>query len=103
VEMASNTELLQNFEETIDACRRMWEVHMYMMYGVYTAFILFENICKDTLGIDDTSPTFHKLLRGFDNKVFQVDKALWQFSKKAGEAGISDIILNQRAEEALSQ
>jgi phosphohistidine swiveling domain-containing protein len=103
VEMASNTELLQNFEETIDACRRMWEVHMYMMYGVYTAFILFENICKDTLGIDDTNPTFHKLLRGFDNKVFQVDKALWQFSKKAGEVGISDIILNQKAEEALSQ
>jgi phosphohistidine swiveling domain-containing protein len=75
---------------------------MYMMYGVYTAFILFENVCKDTLGIDDTNPTFHKLLRGFDNKVFQVDKALWQFAQKAGEAGISDIILNQKADEALS-
>jgi phosphohistidine swiveling domain-containing protein len=102
VETASNTELLQNFEDTIVACRRMWEIHMYMMYGVYTAFILFENVCKDTLGIDDTNPTFHKLLRGFDNKVFQVDKALWQFAQKAGEAGISDIILNQKADEALS-
>ena len=102
VETASNTELLQNFEDTIVACRRMWEIHMYMMYGVYTAFILFENVCKDTLGIDDTNPTFHKLLRGFDNKVFQVDKALWQFSQKAGESGIADIILNQKADEALS-
>jgi phosphohistidine swiveling domain-containing protein len=102
VETASNTELLQNFEDTIVACRRMWEIHMYMMYGVYTAFILFENVCKDTLGIDDTNPTFHKLLRGFDNKVFQVDKALWQFAQKAGEAGISDVILNQKADEALS-
>jgi phosphohistidine swiveling domain-containing protein len=80
----------------------MWEIHMYMMYGVYTAFILFENVCKDTLGIDDTNPTFHKLLRGFDNKVFQVDKALWQFSQKADEANIADIILNQKADEALS-
>jgi len=103
VESASNTELLQNFEDTINACRRMWEVHMYMMYGVYTAFILFENICKDTLGIDDTHPTFHKLLRGFDNKVFQVDKALWQFSKKASQTGLSDIILNQKADQALSK
>jgi phosphohistidine swiveling domain-containing protein len=102
VETASNTELLQNFEDTILACRRMWEIHMYMMYGVYTAFILFENVCKDTLGIDDTNPTFHKLLRGFDNKVFQVDKALWQFSQKADEANIADIILNQKADEALS-
>jgi phosphohistidine swiveling domain-containing protein len=102
VETANNTELLQNFEDTISACRRMWEIHMYMMYGVYTAFILFENVCKDTLGIDDTNPTFHKLLRGFDNKVFQVDKALWQFSQKASETGISDIILNQKADEALA-
>ena len=103
VDTASNVELLQNFEDTINVCRRMWEVHMHMMYGVYTAFILFENICKEILGIDDTNPTFHDLLRGFDNKVFQVDRTLWEFSKKAMEMGISDIILNQKAEEALSQ
>jgi pyruvate,water dikinase len=103
VETASNTELLHNFEETIDVCRRMWEVHMYMMYGVYTAFILFENICKDTLGIDDTNPTFHNLLRGFDNKVFQVDRSLWEFSQKATKLGIADIILNQKANEALAE
>ena len=75
---------------------------MHMMYGVYTAFILFENVCKDTLGIDDTNPTFHDLLRGFDNKVFQVDRSLWEFSKKAEEMGLSDIILNNKAEVALS-
>jgi phosphohistidine swiveling domain-containing protein len=101
VDNASNTELLQNFEDTISVCRRMWEIHMHMMYGVYTAFILFENTCKDTLGIDDTNPTFHDLLRGFDNKVFQVDKSLWEFSKKAAEAGLADVILNNKAEDAL--
>lgn len=103
VEKASNAELLQNFEDTISTCRRMWEIHMHMMYGVYTAFILFENICKATLGIDDTNPTFHGLLRGFDNKVFQVDRSLWEFSKKATQLGISDIILNNKAEDALVQ
>jgi phosphohistidine swiveling domain-containing protein len=103
VDTAQNADLLQNFEDTINVCRRMWEIHMHMMYGVYTAFILFENICKDALGIDDTNPIFHNLLRGFDNKVFQVDKALWGFSKKASEAGISDIILNRKAEDALSE
>ncbi len=101
VDTATNTELLENFEDTINVCRRMWEIHMHMMYGVYTAFILFENVCKETLGIDDTNPTFHDLLRGFDNKVFQVDKSLWEFSQKATEVGISDIILNNKAEDAL--
>ena len=103
VDNVSNVELLQNFEDTVDVCRRMWEIHMHMMYGVYTAFILFENVCKETLGIDDTHPTFHDLLRGFDNKVFQVDKSLWQLAQKAIQAGISDVILNNKAEEALSQ
>ncbi len=40
------------------------------------------------MGIDDTSPTFHSLVTGFDNKVFQVDRRLWEFSKKAVEMGL---------------
>ncbi|HUJ68936.1 MAG TPA: hypothetical protein VLW86_05410, partial [Syntrophorhabdales bacterium] len=73
LDTASNIQLLDNFEETINTCRRMWEIHMYMMYGTYTAFVLFEQMTKQMLGIDDTSPQFHKLTSGFDNKSFQVD------------------------------
>ncbi|MBW2485950.1 MAG: phosphoenolpyruvate-utilizing protein [Deltaproteobacteria bacterium] len=90
---ATNIELLDNFEETINTCRRMWEIHMYMMYGTYTAYILFENMCRELAGIDDTSPTFHRLVSGFDNKVFQVDRRLWQFSKRAEEEGLADVFL----------
>ncbi len=96
-ETATNIELLQNFEDTIDTCRRMWEIHMYMMYGVYTAYILFENICRDVAKIDDTSPLFHKLVSGFDNKVFQVDRKLWEFSKRARQDGLGDIFLKNEA------
>ena len=71
LDQATNIELLENFEETINTCRRMWEIHMYMMYGTYTAYILFENMCRELVGIDDTHPTFHKLISGFDNKVLQ--------------------------------
>ncbi len=87
---ASNIELLDNFEETINTCRRMWEIHMYMMYGTYTAYILFENMCREMAGIDDTSPIFHNVVSGFDNKVFQVDKRLWEFSQLAVKDGLSD-------------
>ncbi len=96
---AGNIELLENFEETINTCRRMWEIHMYMMYGTYTAYILFENMCRQLAQIDDTSPLFHKLVSGFDNKVFQVDRTLWEFSKRAEQEGLADVFLDNDAQE----
>jgi phosphohistidine swiveling domain-containing protein len=93
LDKASNIELLDNFEETINTCRRMWEIHMYMMYGTYTAYILFENMCRELAGIDDTSPTFHALVSGFDNKVFQVDREIWEFSKRAQADGLAETFL----------
>ncbi len=94
LDKATNTQLLENFEEMINTTRRMWEIHMYMMYGVYTAFVLFEQMAKQLLGIDDTSPQFHKLTSGFDNKSFQVDKALFELAKKAQAMGLKDVFLS---------
>lgn len=93
LDKASNIELLDNFEQTINVCRRMWEIHMYMMYGTFTAYILFESMCRDLLQIDDTSPLFHKLISGFDNKVLRVDKRIWEFSKEADKLGLADVVL----------
>ncbi len=98
LDTASNIQLLANFEETIDTTRRMWEIHMYMMYGVYTAFVLFEQLTKQLLGIDDTSPQFHKLTSGFDNKSFQVDKGLFELAKLAQEMGLKDTFLKTPGE-----
>lgn len=97
LDQATNIELLENFEETINTCRRMWEIHMYMMYGTYTAYILFENMCRELAGIDDTAPLFHKVVSGFDNKVFQVDRRLWEFSRRAQEDGLSDVFTRTEA------
>jgi pyruvate, water dikinase len=90
-ETASNIDLMANFEDTIATCRRMWEIHMYMMYGTYIAYILFENMCRELAGIDDTSPIFHHVVSGFDNKVFQVDRRLWEFGKRAAAEGLTDL------------
>lgn len=103
LEKAGNIELLDNFEQTINCARRMWEIHMYMMYGTYTAYILFENMCRDIAAIDDTSPTFHKVVSGFDNKVFQVDRKLWEFSKRAKEEGLADDFLQAEPEQIRSR
>jgi phosphohistidine swiveling domain-containing protein len=72
----------------------MWEIHMVMMYGTYTAFLLFENLCREVAGIDDTSPEFHALVTGFDNKVFQVDRRLWEFANRARDEGLDGAVLD---------
>lgn len=103
VDKASNLDLLDHFEDTLRVNKRMWELHFYLMYLVFGVFILFESICKEMLDIDDTNPEFHKLMRGFDNKIFQVDKTLWQFSKRATELGLADILLNSKPDEYLAK
>ncbi|MDA8335058.1 MAG: PEP-utilizing enzyme [Peptococcaceae bacterium] len=93
---ADNIDLLDHLEQAFRVNRRMWEVHFYMMYLVFGVYILFETICKELLDIDDTDPRFHKLMRGFDNKVFQVDKKLWEFAGEARDTGLADIFLNEK-------
>jgi len=97
LDKASNIDLLENFEGTINVCKRMWEIHMYMMYGVYTAFVLFEQMTQQLLGFNDSSPEFHRLMSGFDNKSFQVDKGLFEFARKAEAMGLKDIFLSTEA------
>lgn len=102
VNKASNIELLENFDELLELNKRMWEVHFYMMYVVFGVFIIFEGMCKELLGIDDTHSDFHALMRGFDNKVFQVDKKIWEFSRMAKKAGLEDIFLKREPKDYLA-
>ncbi len=97
-EGASNAALLEHLEDALRVNKRMWEIHFYMMYVVFGVFILFEAACKEMLGIDDSHPQFHRLVRGFDNKVFQVDRTLWQFSRQAAEMGLTEAFMNSRPE-----
>src|SRR4030042_3367629 len=60
-------------------------------------------MCRELAGIDDTSPVFHKLGSGFDNKVFQVDRELWQFSQRARKDGLADIFLKFEPSEIRSR
>jgi len=91
LDKATSTEQLETFEKIIAACRRMWEIHMYLMYGTYTAFVLFENMTRQMFGFDDTHRDFHALTSGFDNKSFQIDKELLELAKKAKAMGLDEV------------
>jgi phosphohistidine swiveling domain-containing protein len=101
LDAADNVQLFAHLEDVIWVCRRMWEVHFVGMYAAYNAFITFEGLCKDLLGIDDTSPEFHKLMAGFDNRVFQNDRALWQFGQDALKTGLADIFMTSEPKDVV--
>ncbi len=101
VDRASNWQLKELLEDTVAVTARMWEIHMYMMFGVYTIYLFFEDLCRELLGIDDTSPDFHRLLRGYDNKVLAVDRALWELARAADEAGLNSAVGQGKASEAI--
>jgi phosphohistidine swiveling domain-containing protein len=91
LDKATSTEQLETFEKAIVAARRMWEIHFYLMYGTYTAFVLFENMTRQMFGFDDTHPDFHALTSGYDNKSFQIDKDLLELAKKAKAMGLDNV------------
>ena len=87
IDGATNIEMLDHLEDVFRLNRRMWEIHFYFMYVVFGVYMLFEAMMKQMFDIDDSDPKFHRVLTGFDNKVFQVDKKLWSFGKKAQAMG----------------
>lgn len=98
---ASNCELLYHLYDLISMYRRMWEIHFQGMYVSYNAWLILEDLCKKRFGMGDQSPEFQKLLIGFDNKVFQVDKRLWQLGRLAVEKGLGDIFETDEARDII--
>ncbi|MCL0089769.1 PEP-utilizing enzyme [Dehalococcoidia bacterium] len=101
IDNASNCELLYHLYDLISMYRRMWEIHFQGMYVAYNAWLTLEDLFKKRFGIGDQSPEFQKLLIGFDNKVFQVDKQLWQLGRLAVEKGLGDIFETNEARDII--
>jgi phosphohistidine swiveling domain-containing protein len=100
LERATNIELIHHLWDLISAYRRMWEIHFLGMYVSYSAISLLEGLVA-RFGLTVESPEFQNMIRGFDNKAFQVDKQLGEFSQAAIKAGLSDIFNNNKAEDVL--
>jgi len=102
LDRATNTELLHHLWDMISAYRRMWEIHFLGMYVSMSAVALLEGLVA-RFGLTVESIEFQNMIRGFDNKAFQVDKQLSEFAKAAINSGLSDIFTSNKAEEVLSK
>ncbi len=88
VEKLSNIELRVHFQDWYVYHRRIWDIHMLNMYAAWHIYGLFEDICRELLGMDEQHPQFKVLLTGFDNRLFQVDRGLYLLGSRAIELGL---------------
>ncbi len=99
---ASNVELWEHLEDFFTRIHYGWRpLHFYWMEPTFGLFIRFAEICQELLGIDVEHPTFKKLVSGFPNRLFQVNRDLWQFGDKARELGLADLFLNTKDDKEL--
>jgi pyruvate,water dikinase len=102
LDQATNIDLMHLLWDLISMYRRMWEIHFLILYPAFCAFNLLEEIMP-RFGLTSQSPEFHKMLRGIDNLVFQVDKQLWELGQDAIRNGIDDIFKKNKADEILAK
>ncbi len=100
-EHATLAELYDHFDEVFRFNYRVWGLHSWMMYTLFAFYSLFEDLCQEQLGINDTSTLWHRFIRGFDNKMLEVDRLLWQLSMKAVDRGLDSSIRTMPDEELL--
>ena len=93
VDNASNRELYWHNFDLMTANVKMWEIHFEGMYSSMYAWLLLEGLCKDRFGITDQDAEFQDMLRGFDNKAYEMDRKLLEFSALAKDMGLRETFL----------
>ncbi|MEQ9499824.1 MAG: PEP-utilizing enzyme [Deltaproteobacteria bacterium] len=79
--------------------RRAWEIHFEVMYPLLANYLGFYGICAE-FKIDPGE--ISKFLQGYDTKILECDRALWDLTAAAKESGITDIFAGNEAEQIAS-
>jgi pyruvate,water dikinase len=91
VDNATNLQLYNHHDDLKMTCKRMWEIHMIAMYAANNAWLLLDGMTRERFGLKDTEPEFQNMMRGFPNKVYEMDKEMWKFGQLATEMGLGSL------------
>jgi phosphohistidine swiveling domain-containing protein len=93
----SNVELWEHLEDFNHRIHYGWRpLHFYWMEPTFGLYIRFAEVCQELLGMEIEDPMFKKLCSGFPNRLFQVNRDLWQFGDKAQELGLAELFLTTK-------
>jgi pyruvate,water dikinase len=73
------------------------------MYPFLAAYMMFEQMCQEMFGFDEKDPSFITLMRGFDSRVFQIDRRLWELARKAKEFDLASVFQKADGKELLTE
>jgi len=88
--------LLAHLQELVRWTRRLWEIHFRIVFPVQLAQSVFADFYQDLFG-DEQGFDAYRLLQGFDNKIRQTDRGLWELSRKALQSHEVRRVLQERS------
>lgn len=103
VESLADIELEDFYRDLVGYELEVWKDHFFLMQGVGSLNLMFEDLSTELCGISSDSPIFTKLTSGFKSKAFDSDKAMWDLGQKAFELGIDDYFKEYKGEELVDK
>jgi pyruvate,water dikinase len=76
--------------------RRAWEIHFEVMYPLLANYVGFHGLCSE-VGLDPGQ--ISKFLQGYDTKILECDRELWQLTAAARQAGLGDVFTRTAPEQ----
>ncbi len=101
VENADDWQLKDAFRAWLWAYRREADIHFIWMFAFIEIYSMFEDMCKELLGIDRNDRLFNDLLGGFDHKLLQTDREMFRLGKRAKELGLESVFKETPNDEEL--
>lgn len=88
VSALSDEELAVMLGEARSYYRRLFEIHFEMMYPLISNYLGFRGVCRE-LGVE--TATVAKFLQGYETKITETDRALWQLAADARADGVAPL------------
>lgn len=99
VSALSDDELAVMLIEARSYYRRLFEIHFEMMYPLLSNYLGFRGVCRE-LGIE--TATVAKFLQGYETKISETDRALWQLAAEARKGGLEMVFAATPAADRVS-
>jgi phosphohistidine swiveling domain-containing protein len=91
IEHCEDFELLDAFDEWLRLYRRAGNLHMVWLLAYCKIYEMFEEMCKNLVGIDRNDRLFNDLMAGFNHKILQTDREMFYLGAKAREMGLEPL------------
>lgn len=90
LEQLGSGELAAHLWDVWDLDRRVWEIHM-LGWTIYSeGLAAFRDMAAEMMGLTYTDPLYARLMSGFDNDLFQLNRGLARLASKAAELKLED-------------